>query len=198
LLFKKGILSRHDVYTLRKGEVVRHVDDTLKELEEEIVKIKGQGGGWTCMFFDNDKTRCAIYQDRPLECRVLQCWDHHALQRAMEKPYLQRRDLLGIHDGLLKLITSHDQRCGYDTLKAAVRQVEGSDPDKGVERVLDLLQYDDFMRPFLIEKLRISPDTMDFLFGRPLTETIRRFGLQVKMDGETRMLVPLERKTPSG
>lgn len=194
VLFKKGVLSRRRVYTLRKGEAVRNFDETVMELEGEIIKVRGRKNSWTCSFFDGIEQGCAIYTDRPLECRALRCWDHRNLQTAMKKPYLQREHLIDKNDGIIKLIAAHEQRCGYDALKSAVREVEGPNPEQGVEKVLDLLEYDDFMRPFLIEKLQLDPASMDFLFGRPLTTTIHMFGLQVKTEGKNRILVPLEKK----
>ncbi|MBW2174972.1 MAG: YkgJ family cysteine cluster protein, partial [Deltaproteobacteria bacterium] len=41
-LFAKGVLEKIHVYTLRKGEVIRNIDDTLMVLEGEMIKIKGE------------------------------------------------------------------------------------------------------------------------------------------------------------
>jgi Fe-S-cluster containining protein len=192
-LFENGVLSRHHVYTLRKGEAVRNFDETLMELNAEIVKIKGTHHDWACFFFDADEKRCTIYEARPLECRALQCWNLSGLKKAMKTRYLNRRDLIDPDDGIVRLITAHEQRCSYAKLKAAVIEMDGPESENGVESVLDLLQYDDFMRPFLIKKLGLHPDTMDFLFGRPLTETIHMFGLALKRNGEDHILVPLKK-----
>ena len=56
--------------------------------------------------------------------------------------------------------------------------------DKAAEKILDLLQYDEYLRPFLAEKLKMDPNVMDFFFGRPLKTTIRMNGLCVKEDGD--------------
>jgi Fe-S-cluster containining protein len=141
-LFTKGVLEKTHVYTLRRGEVVRKIDDTLMILEGEMIKIKGVGEAWSCIFYDDDEKACKIYQDRPVECRAL----------------------MGL-------------------------QQPGS--DKAVEKILDLLQYDHYVRPFLTEKLNVDPNAMDFFFGRPLTTTIRRFGLCVKEEGDNFTLVPV-------
>ncbi|MCP4668971.1 MAG: hypothetical protein GY849_21755, partial [Deltaproteobacteria bacterium] len=46
---------------------------------------------------------------------------------------------------------------------------------------------------FISKKMDIAPEEMDFLFGRPLMDTIHMFGLQVmrKSDGSF-FLTPLE------
>ena len=192
ILFEKGILERSHVYTLRKGEVVRNIDDTLVVLEQEIIKIKGQVEAWTCMFYDNDQGACTIYDHRPLECRALKCWDLRGFKEVMARPCLLRRDLIKPDDGILKIIGAHEQRCAYETLESAVRRLPRPDSDKTVEKILDLLQYDHYMRPFLAEKLKVDRNEMDFFFGRPLTTTIRMFGLCVKQEGDTFLLVPMK------
>ena len=107
ILFAKGILKRSHVYTLRKSEVVRNIEDTLVALEQEIIKIKGQGEAWSCMFYDDDQGACRIYDHRPLECRALKCWDLRGFKEVMARPCLQRRNLIKPDDGILKIISAH-------------------------------------------------------------------------------------------
>lgn len=192
ILFAKGILERSHVYTLRKGEVVRNIDDTLVVLEQEIIKIKGQLEAWTCMFYDDDQKACRIYDHRPIECRALKCWDLKGFKEVMARPCLLRRDLIKPDDGILKIIGAHEQRCAYETLESVVSRLQGPDSDKIVGKILDLLQYDHYMRSFIAEKLKVDRSEMDFLFGRPLTTTIRMFGLCVKEEGDTFLLVPMK------
>lgn len=192
ILFTKGILKRTHVYTLRKGEVVRNVDETLMVLEHEIIKIKGQGEAWACMFYDDDLKACNIYNHRPVECRALKCWDLRGLKEVMGRPCLRRRELIKPDDGILKVIGAHEQRCAYETLESAIKELPGSDSGNAVEKILDLLQYDHYIRPFLTEKFNVDPSAMVFFFGRPLTTTIRMFGLCVKQEGDTFLLVPAE------
>lgn len=189
-LFTKGALKETHVYTLRKGEVVRHLDDTLMVLEREMVKIKGIGEAWVCIFFDDDEKACRIYEDRPVECRALKCWDPRDLIEVMTRPSLQRTHLIDPGDGIRKIIEAHEERCAYETLELAAKGLRKPGSDKAVKKILDLLQYDHHMRPVLIEKLKLDPAAMDFLFGRPLTATIRMFGLRVKQEGGDFILTP--------
>jgi Fe-S-cluster containining protein len=191
-LFEKGILKKTDCYTLRKGEVVRHMDDTLMALEQEMIKIKGQGEDWRCLFYDDHQKACAIYDQRPMECRALKCWDLTELNEAMAKPRLQRKHLIHPDDGLLKIVGAHEQRCAYEALEAAVKELEGPEAENAVERILDLLHYDHQTRRLLIDKLNLDPKAMDFFFGRPLMTTIRMFGLCVTQQGESFFLAPME------
>ena len=73
VLFSNGVLNKADVYTLRIGEVARNIDDTLMVIQQEMIKIKGQGESWSCLFYDDDENACKIYDHRPAECRALQC-----------------------------------------------------------------------------------------------------------------------------
>ncbi len=196
-LFEKGILEKQHVYTLRKGEVVRNIDETLVVLEQEIIKIKGQAEAWTCMFYNDDQRRCTIYDHRPVECRALKCWDIREFKEVIARPRIQRSDLINSNDGILRLIDAHEQRCAYKTLELAVKGLEGPDSEKAVEKILDLLQYDHYMRPLLMEKLDLPYHTIDFFFGRPLTTTIRMFGLCVKEEGDSFILLP-EVSHPAG
>jgi Fe-S-cluster containining protein len=184
VLFSKGVLNKTDVYTLRKGEVVRNIDDTLVVIDREMIKIKGQDASWSCMFYNNDENACEIYQDRPAECRALQCWDLKGLREVMARPHLQRTDLMDPSDGLLRIIEVHEERCAYASLDTAVRGLQEAGSEQAAEKIMDLLHYDNYIRPFLAEKLNMDPKMMDFFFGRPLKTTIRMHGLCVKEDGD--------------
>jgi Fe-S-cluster containining protein len=191
-LFRKGILDRIHVYTLRQGEMVRDLDETLRVINHEIIKIKGQATLWTCRFFDEKESACTIYHDRPIECRALKCWDTRDFNDVRKRPYLKRRDLLNANDGILNIMEAHEKRCAYKLLESATKQLKGCDSDKAAAKILDLVNYDGFIRPFLAEKLNLNPEMMDFFFGRPLGTTIGMFGLAVKEEGDTLFLVPTE------
>jgi len=55
--------------------------------------------------------------------------------------------------------------------------------------LLEILRYDYELRPFISKKLGLPSDEMDFIFGRPLIQTIMMFGLQVirEPDGSFQM-----------
>lgn len=192
ILFTTGVLDKTHVYALRKGEVVRNIDDTLMVLDREMIKIKGCGEAWSCMFFDDDDKACRIYEDRPVECRALQCWAPQGLIEVMARPCLQRKDLINPDDGILKIIEAHEQRCAYETLDSAVKRLQELGSEKAAQEILDVLKYDHYLRPFLSEKINLDPNAMDFFLGRPLTTTIRMFGLCVKQEGDDYLLVPVE------
>ncbi len=54
-----------------------------------------------------------IYNDRPLECRALKCWDTRELEQIYAAKRLTRRDLISNVKGLWDLIEDHQVRCDY-------------------------------------------------------------------------------------
>jgi hypothetical protein len=76
------------------------------------------------------------------------------------------------------MLEEHERRCSYSVLEKRVKQIE-SEGEKAVRKILDLLRFDFHLRPFISEKLGLSSEEMDFLFGRPLSDTITMFGLKV-------------------
>jgi hypothetical protein len=76
------------------------------------------------------------------------------------------------------VIEAHERRCDYSALEKYVKRIE-SEGEKAVQKILDLLKFEHHMRPFIAEKLGLNPGEMDFFLGRPITETIQKFGLQV-------------------
>jgi Fe-S-cluster containining protein len=190
-LFETGILKRSHVYTLRKGEMVyNNIKETMFVLPKEIIKIKGRDKEWTCMLYDDEQKACTIYEHRPIECRLLKCWDTRELKGIFMKRLLQRRHLIAPQDGMLEIIAAHEKRCSYAALSELVEKLKGPDSENAMERILDILRYDCYFRPFITERLNISLADTDFLFGRPLNTTIHMFGLRVKQDGKTFWLLP--------
>jgi Fe-S-cluster containining protein len=185
LIEEGGIIERRNLITLRRGELVTDiVNNTVGPSVDEVIKIKEKNGAERgCLFYDGEAKACAIYDARPLQCTVLKCWDNREILEVLGRPRLKRRDV--IRNGvLLGLIEAHENRCSHSALEHHVRRIptEGS---RAVEGILDLLKFDFHLRPFVSQKLNIPLDETDFFFGRPLVETITRYGLKVikKQDG---------------
>ena len=186
-----GIIDKQDLYTLRKGEVVRNIDDTPAPLTHEIIKIKGVGEEtWACRFYDSSEKACRIYAHRPVECRALKCWDPDPLRQVMTLPYLQRTHFIEPGEDIQKVIVAHEDRCAYETMANAVEALNGPGATGAADQILDLLHYDQVVRTFVPEKLKLNRETMDFFFGRPMTTTIQMYGLEVRQEGNDFRLVP--------
>jgi Fe-S-cluster containining protein len=196
-LLADGKIAKEHLYTLRRGEIARHIDDRLMPLEHEIIKVKGRNDGtWACMFYDSRQRACTIYSDRPVECQALRCWDLTDFNRVMARRYIQRRDLIENGGDIEKLVEVHEERCAYGALQEAIRALRGPMADTAADRVLDILRYDHTLRSIVPERLNLDRNMLDFFFGRPLSATIRTFGLEVQRKKNGFVLVPLEPQEP--
>jgi Fe-S-cluster containining protein len=178
-LVKKGLIGKEALYTIRKGELVKdNINEGLVVTKTELVKVReGEGESKGCIFYDDPGKACTIYKNRPLQCTALKCWDTTEFLEVFQGPKLMRKH--AIEDQvLLGLMEEHDRRCGYALLEKLVGEIE-SKGEEAVEQILDFLKFDYHLRPFVADKLGLNPEEMDFFFGRPLTETIAMFGLQV-------------------
>lgn len=176
-LLKKGLVKRNHLYTIRKGEAVHdNVKGCVVNARIEMIKVReGAGGG--CTFYEEDGSTCAIYENRPVQCSALQCWDPRAFMEVYEGPKLDRRSAVD-NESLMGLIEGHEKRCAYGTLEGQIKKIR-DEGDKAIEEVLRILQFDFELRPMVVEKLGLLPDEVDFFFGRPLVDTIGMFGLKV-------------------
>jgi Fe-S-cluster containining protein len=182
MLIEKGAIHTRNLYTIRKGEKVRdNILNGLITADADIIKIKGTGDTWTCRFYDPANKACTIYGQRPLECRVLKCWDTKDIKALYNKERLKREDLLKDIEGLWMLIEDHGHRCSYEKISRAIKGLEGNFQKAAVAGIMEMVRYDTEIRNLVVEKGNMEADMTDFLFGRPLTKTISMYGYRVKM-----------------
>jgi len=184
-LVDDGRIPARCLFTIRRGERVRdNVKGTLVPLSEEVIKIKGCAGGWTCLFYDSATRGCGIYDHRPLECRVLNCRDTRRIEAVYETTRLTRQDLLSGVNGLWELIEDHEQRCSYEGLHARVGEGTREGRLKQERAIQEILRFDAYVRQLAVEKGGIDSRMLDFLFGRPLADTIKMFDINIHMQPE--------------
>jgi Fe-S-cluster containining protein len=176
-LVRTGLIPKKDLVTLRRGERVHDpIAGELRPSPEEMVKIRERKPGG-CVFYDAPGKACTIYEHRPIQCAALKCWDPSEFMTVYKSPKLTRQDI--VENGVLVgLISAHEERCAYERMEQDVMKIE-KEGEKAVQRILDLLKFDYELRPFVTEKTGVPLEEMDFLFGRPFTETIPIFGLKV-------------------
>ncbi len=185
LLIEKGQIPAKFLYTIRKGEQAwDNVKGRLVPASSDIIKIKGQKGSWTCRFFESGKKACSIYDDRPLECRKLKCWDTAELAQIYDRNRLTRRDLMSPIKGLWDLIADHQRRCDYAKIKKLINDLEGPRQGRARKKLLEIIQYDAEIRKLVVAKGGLDPAMLDFVFGRPLTKTLPGYGIQVRREGK--------------
>jgi Fe-S-cluster containining protein len=192
-LVEAGDIAPKDLYTIRKGELVwDNVIEGLTIARQEVIKIKEKQEG-RCIFYDHTAKACTIYEKRPAQCSAMACWDTPEFIKVYKEAKLMRENVIKDRV-LLGLIEAHEKRCSYEELQKHVKAIE-TEGEKAVEKIIELLKLDFQMRPFLLQKLGLNPDEMDFLFGRPLADTIVMFGLKViREPGGTFLLTIAESK----
>ena len=177
-LIENGTIHTRYLYTLRKGELVHdNVQGHLKPADSDIIKIKGKSPSWECVFFQKKDMSCGIYDHRPLECRLLKCWDTQDMEAAYEKDRLTRQDILAGIEGLWELVTGHEKQCGHDVINRALQESDGVLTKQAQELLSGAIQYDRAIRQLVLENGNVTPDMIDFLFGRPLTVTLKAAGI---------------------
>lgn len=191
-LIERGIIPSKYIYTIRKGErYYDNVKECFSPASSDILKLKGQKGSWTCVFFNETNNNCTIYEHRPLECKVLKCWDIREIVRIYAKNRLTRQDLISSIEGLWELVKDHQERCSYGMLTFFIDSLSTEKKNEALKGILEIIEYDVKIRKLVVQKADLEPDLTDFLFGRPMTETIRIYGLKIKEEDGKYILIPM-------
>lgn len=202
-LLREGRIDWADVVTLRAGELVREDvarDGELTPLEGDLLKLRGvapSAGDWTCVHYDAEARGCGIYEDRPLECRALDCRDLSGLREAYELERLSRRDVLGAEHPLCELLAEHDERCHAGKLRELATLAAEGNSDAG-DVVVEMLRYDRSLRGALSDKAELTPEQLEFLLGRPLGDTLDALGFRLQSDADGWVTVVRKNTTNAG
>ena len=156
----------------------------------DILKLKGQINSWTCVFFNETNNNCTIYDHRPIECKVLKCWDTREIEKIYAKNRLTRKDLISSVEGLWQLVEDHQERCSYDMLKLFIDSLNTGKKDEALKGILEIIEYDIKIRKLVVLKAGLETDLTDFLFGRPIMETIKIYGLKIKEKEGKYIIIP--------
>lgn len=174
-LVMQGKLPASGLFTLRKGEIaLEPIENKKITLEEEIIKIRpDRDRDWACIHLSENGGACDIYETRPVECRLLKCWDTRALLARYQEDRLTRKDLFGAVEGLWDLIEDHEKRCAYARIQTLVAGLENQDlREENTEKLGEIILYDKHIREVMKEKKPEMGKLEDLLFGRSLMETL--------------------------
>lgn len=184
-LIDKGLIPSSQLYTIRKGELAHdNVRQTIVPVDSDIIKIKGKDDIWVCRFLNEADNNCTIYENRPLECRVLQCWDTREIEKIYAENRLTREDLISEIEGLWGLIADHQRRCDYRIIENLVKALDSGKRSQAQQKLGEIIQYDTEIRNLVLVKGGLDPEMLDFLFGRPLVKTIENYGFRVQRNGK--------------
>lgn len=182
-LLINGIISEKDLYTIREGEKIRSsIDGEMYYSSMELIKIKPIFGSSACLFYDHEEG-CMIYEQRPIVCRLYECWSQNTTITGVETRRLTRADLFGNIAFLNETIKNHEEKCSLNKFEEIISELK---KDKGeyVEKIAEIILYDLSLREWLKEKLSLSDDVLPLLLGRSLFEIAPFYGLIIEREGE--------------
>ncbi len=179
LLVQQGLIPRQNLITIRKGEFAHNpITDKVQVTQAEIVKLRGTGREWTCCYYDPDSTGCTIYENRPLACRILKCWDPGESLALVETDLLSRLDILEGDESLQELVSKHESSCPLPDFTLLAKAL--TEEQANVVAELEVLVNADLtFRNQAVESSELVLNEELFLFGRPLFQVLQSFGLQV-------------------
>ncbi len=180
-LVENGKILLKDLFTIRRGETARdNVRDALYSVESDIVKIKSRKNG-ACVFLDKnrDEFACSNYENRPLECRILKCWDTREIENIYHRDRLTRKDIVSGVKGLWELVEDHQRQCSPKKIEYLARNLNQCVEEAALKELRELVSLDAHLRSMTVEKGGLDPGMADFLFGRPVSVTIRAFGISI-------------------
>ncbi|MDX9714843.1 MAG: YkgJ family cysteine cluster protein [Dissulfurispiraceae bacterium] len=190
-LFESGILTHSETYTIRENEPSRSTKDNCVYDSMELIRIKEKPDTGECLFYDAEKG-CAIYETRPAQCRQSECRDSSkVLLDELESSRLTREDLFSEDDEIMEIMSHHEEKCSYKSIRDAVDMLSFGE-ETAVDELINILQYDTYSRPYIQENFSIEPEMLDLILGRPLVKTIEMFGIQALQDGEQYILSKIE------
>lgn len=182
-----GHAGHRHLVTIRAGEpVFDPFAEAVKPAPQEMIKVRGRGGEWTCCLYDEGTSSCTIYEHRFLECRLLKCWDPAALAEVAGRNLLTRADLINPGDSVLELIALHERECSYGLVEELlVALSEGRRKEEALGELRELVRRDLAIRLLAIRDLGLAEEYELFIFGRPLFKVLEPRGLKVFTCGET-------------
>lgn len=182
-LLQQGLIPRQNLITIRKGELAYNpITDKVQPTKAEIVKLRGTGREWTCCYYDALTTGCSIYENRPLACRALKCWDPEESLSLVETDLLSRLDILKEDEPLLELVKAHNSTCSLPDF-ASLSQVLQQETVRTVAELETLINRDLSFRNKVVEDSEVVFKEELFLFGRPLFQLLHSFDLSVFQEG---------------
>jgi Fe-S-cluster containining protein len=171
-----GTILLKYLYTIRQGELTYdNVKNCILPAAADIIKITSKKNFHCCTFLDESNNVCNIYENRPVECRVLKCWDTREIERIYAKNRLTRKDVLFKIKDIWNLVSDHEKRCSYTRITETLTFLLSQREAHILQELREMIRYDKHLRSVLAEKGGMDPELMDFLFGHPLRETIKRF-----------------------
>ena len=183
-ILREGHIGYEHLVTLRKGEQAYNpIKDMSEPITVELIKIAGNGRDWGCFFYDEATASCGVYQHRPLECRLLKCWDTSGIVSVIGRNTLQRSDIINSGDPVLELIQKHERECPCHEIERLISAFAGGQKKAAALAGMKELVHNDLsIRTFAFKELELKREFEMFIFGRPVSQILAERGLKVTMN----------------
>ena len=179
-LVRNGIIPLNSIITIRRGEFVHDpVTDSIKPSKGELLKLSGSNGTWTCLFYDKGKKGCSIYENRPLACKTLKCWDTVEILKLSGRSLLSRLDLVGAETDLGKRVVEHEALFPFPDVKAILGPLVRIST-KALKKLERTVNKDLDHRAESVGEFKLSVAEEMFYFGRPIFQLLEPFGFTVR------------------
>ena len=167
-LIVEGVLTPGDLIVFRRHEIAFDpVSRRLIRLEQEFIKIRGKIDVGECKFFERHESICSIYGKRPIECRVLKCWDTKELENILMKDLLSRCDIIPETSLLWEIIDSYERTFDLALIQGSLEKMADQARDSFLD---DIIRRDMNFRLELSKRFDLSGDDLKFFLGRPVSE----------------------------
>lgn len=189
-LVNNGSIQPTKLVTLRIGEkAFDPISNQNISLDKEIIKIKGSSNTWRCRYYNPDEKNCSIYAKRPVECRLLKCWDTKALLSMMNKNLLTREILFDKIEGLYDLIVEHEKKCSYQNIEQLLRDLDSNNNTNSLNQLKEIILFDINIREMVEQRQAAAGKMIDLLFGRPLLDTISQFKFKAQYSKDKGLVI---------
>ncbi len=186
-LLTAGYLATDKLITIRRGEpVFSPLTNKIEPAAMELVKLAGVGNSWVCCFYQDGDSACGIYKHRPLECRILKCWDTAELTKMIFQNTISRADIIGTtkivcvgkDHAINEMINRHEQECPYEKLQLASEMKEKRE-SIAINVCRQIINNDLAIRQEAVRIFDLSLAQELFYFGRPMFKSLSFFGLEI-------------------
>lgn len=180
-LIRAHRLALSDLITIRVGEpVFSPLVNSIEPSRSELIKVSGRNGSWACRFFSPTENGCGIYPHRPLECRLLKCWDPAALNDVIYQQCLSRRDVLPADEDLLPLMGIQEEHCAFASIAGLSAQFSENRTPEILNEIARIVTLDLKIRQRAIQIRGLTLAEELLFFGRPLFKSLAFYHMTVK------------------
>ncbi|MCB2188002.1 MAG: YkgJ family cysteine cluster protein [Deltaproteobacteria bacterium] len=172
--------GRSHFVTLRAGEWASSARlGRSAPLTEELVKVREQPHGGGCVF--RAAAGCAIYAQRPLQCRHLECWSGRHAGQLAHLPRLDRSAALAADPTARALAAEWEMKFPAGELAQALEAVRCG--EKGAQAAaLAILEADHHLRQAVSSRYGYPAAELDLILGRAALDVARSHGLGLALD----------------